>query len=513
LEKAHIFYTTIARLDIITMLEGDTFMKRTHATLHTIDPALGRRIFTGCWWCSGLGISILQMLLLAQAWFVSRQAFIPACMASSWMIGSLLGMRLRATARQWAGCLIATTLVFLVGPRLVLWRIAHVPAVLLSDGALLVLALLLGAISTAWLMQPRPWPAAGERAMLARGLIGTTAGLFTVWVFPVWAGLITLTCLIPLLALDCLPAARSPLPPFGSVTENWVSRYWSTEKWQVQLDMRSLPKRWWWSYLVERARDSRGYLQLTLLASSSAVILGAVWGAVPTPFAAGLAGNHELGKLGWLLGGQMIALALGAGWMLVARSVVGFPDRLVPACWHARTFALALPMPVILASSLVTLGVPFLQAPWWLALSIASFTLAGAIWGFLLPRLRPRLSTVVSAQRHRSLGQDMGWTDPLRLAHARAQEARHTQLIATTEGVLIATITLVVGLLIDFYGSVDRVLIIVGQCFLLLLTVWALVCVLRHSDKPQRLPYTRRTFFERPMHLPLTGRSSARLSW
>src|SRR5262249_26503146 len=150
------------------------------------------------WWCSGLGTSILQMLLLAQAWLVSRQAFIPACMASAWVIGSLPGMRLRATARLWGGCLIATTLFFLVGPRLVLWRIAHVPTVLMSDGALLALAMLLGAISTAWLMQPRPWPAAGERAMLARGLIGTTAGLFTVWVFPVWAGLITLTCLIPL---------------------------------------------------------------------------------------------------------------------------------------------------------------------------------------------------------------------------------------------------------------------------------------------------------------------------
>jgi hypothetical protein len=281
----------------------------------------------------------------------------------------------------------------------------------------------------------------------------------------------------------------------------------------VHLDVRSLPRTWWWSYLVERARDSRGFVQLTLLASSSAVILGAVWGAVPTPFAAGLAETRELGKLGWLLGGQLIALAIGAGCVLTARNVVGFPDRLVPASWQGRAFRLSLCMPVILAGSLVTLGVPFLQAPWWLALSGASLTLAGAIWRFLLLRLRPRLSTVVSAQRHRFLGQALGWTDPLGLAHARAQEARLTRLIATTEGVLIASLTLVVGLLIDFYGSVDRVLIIVGQCFLLLLTLWALVCVLRHSDKPQRLPSTQRTCFTLATHRPRADRCHVRLSW
>ena len=102
-------------------------MKRTHVTEQTIDPAIGRRIFTGCWFCAGLGVSILQMLLLAQAWLVSRQALVPACMASAWVLGSLLGMRLRATARLWGGCLIACTLLWLLGTRLVSWRSAHCP--------------------------------------------------------------------------------------------------------------------------------------------------------------------------------------------------------------------------------------------------------------------------------------------------------------------------------------------------------------------------------------------------
>lgn len=305
-------------------------MKRTYVTEHTIDPVIGRRIFTGCWFCAGLGVSIFQMLLLAQAWFVSREAIGPACMASAWVIGSLVGTRLRAAARLWGSCLIACTLLWFISPRLASWHIALVPTTLPSVCALMIIALLLGAISTAWLVQQRPWPAPGERTALARGLIGITTGLFTVWVLSAWADLIALTCLIPLLVLDGLPAARSPLPAIGSVVESWASRYWSPERWQLQLDVRSLPHKWWWSYLVERSRDSRGYVPLTLLASSSVVILGAVWGAVPTPFAAGLAVTHELGKLGWLLAGQIVALAIGGGFVLAARNVIGFPDRLLP---------------------------------------------------------------------------------------------------------------------------------------------------------------------------------------
>src|SRR5260370_18671172 len=115
-------------------------------------------------------------------------------------------------------------------------------------------------------------------------------------------------CLIPLLALDCRPAGRSPLPAIGSVVESWVGRYWNPDRWQLQLDVRSLPRDWWWSYLAKRSQDSRGYVPLTLLASGSAVILGAVWGAVPTPFAAGLARPHQLSKLCLLLARRIVAL-------------------------------------------------------------------------------------------------------------------------------------------------------------------------------------------------------------
>lgn len=495
-------------------------MKRTYITQQSIDPVIGRRIFTACWFGAGMGVAILQMLLLAQAWFVSRQAIVPACMVSAWVIGSLVGTRvytrMRATARLWGSCLIACILLWLVGPRLVSWRIAILPATLLSDCTLMVTSWFLGASSTAWLVEPRPWPEASERATLARGLIGITAGLFTVWVLPAWAGLIALVCLAPLLVFDFRPAGRSPLPAIGSVVENWMSRYWSTERWQVQLDARALPRRWWWSYLVERARDSRGYMPLTLLASGSAVILGAIWGAVPTPFAAGLAGNHELGKLGWLLGGQIVALAIGASCGLVARNVVGLPDRLVPISWHARAFSLALSMLVILAGSLVTLGLPFMQAPWWLAASLASYTLAGVIWGLLLPRLRPSIGTLAFAQRHLLLGQGLGLPDTLQLAHRRAQEARLTRLFAIVEGVLIAFLTPVLGLLIDFYGSVDRVLVLVGLCFLLALTLSALTSVLKSLKYRQSSVFgqvARSSFLKRSTRISRPGYCPVRLAW
>jgi hypothetical protein len=207
---------------------------------------------------------------------------------------------------------------------------------------------------------------------------------------------------------------------------------------------------------------------------------------VPTPFAAALAGSHELGKLGWLLGGQSIALIIANLGVRKARNVVGFPNRLVSTSWQARAFSLALSMLVILAGSLVTLGLPFLQAPWWLTVSLASYTLAEALWGLLLPRLRPGIGTLVMAKLHLFICQEKGLPNPWQLAHERAQETRLTRLFATTEGILIAVLTPVLGVLVDLYGTVDRILILVGLCFLLALTLSALASVLKSLKRPQR---------------------------
>jgi hypothetical protein len=99
------------------MYEGEeNCMKGKYDNEHAIDLAVGGRIFTGCWLFAGLGVSILQILLLAEAWSVSRQALVPACMASAWVLGSLLGAQLRAAPRLLGGCFIASATLFLVGP-------------------------------------------------------------------------------------------------------------------------------------------------------------------------------------------------------------------------------------------------------------------------------------------------------------------------------------------------------------------------------------------------------------
>jgi hypothetical protein len=254
---------------------------------------------------------------------------------------------------------------------------------------------------------------------------------------------------------------------------------------------------------------------LTLLASSVAVILGGIWGAVPTAFAGGMLETHELDTLGWLLGGQIVALVIGACWFRALRGMVGFPDRLLPPSWQSRARSFSLLTLVVMGGSLVLLGLPFLQAPWWLAVSLASYTLAAAVWGILLPRLRPSVGTLVLSQRHLLPSRGMGQTNTLHLAHGRVQEERVTRLLATAEGLLIAFFTPLVGWLIDFYGSFDRVLVIVGQCFLLGLTLLALIWVVQSLKQPLRSQFARNAFGGRATHSWRPGYSHVRpgLAW
>jgi hypothetical protein len=320
----------------------------------------------------------------------------------------------------------------------------------------------------------------------------------------------------PLLAFDVRFASRAPQPEEPGVVEAWIAKYWRPDLRPLRLNAASLPRNWWWSYLVERARESKGYVLLTGLASSAAVILGGVWGAVPTAFAGGMLETHELDKLGWLLGGQIIALVISICWFRASRGVVGFPERLLPSSWQSPARSLALLTLVVMGGSLVMLGLPFLQAPWWLAVSLASYTLAAAIWGILLPRLRPSVGTLVFAQCHLLPGQGLGRPDTLQLRYSRAQEERVTLLLMTAEGVLIALFTPVIGLLIDEYHSFDRVLVIVGFCFLLGLTLLALFSVLRSLKQPQRSVFqqiARSTVQKRSTRTFRPGYSPVGLAW
>lgn len=448
---------------------------------HTMDLVVGRRVFNACWFSASLGLSILQMRLLAQAWQESPHALVPACLMSLWTIGALMGMRLPIAPRLWGAATLTGTLLWLGVPSLVIWHlpVRSVPVSLLSIPTLALVAVFLGASSTAWLTQQRSWPSAGERTALVRNLVGLTIGLVVVWMLPVWAGLLALACCLPLLLLDAFSSGRAPLPIRGSVATAWIDRYWRVDQPRLQLEQRTLPGGWGWNWLVERAQSSRGYLPLTLLASGVAVVLGSIWGAVPTPFAAGLAVTHTLEKLGWLLGGQLAVVALGACLLFfAARGVIGFPDRLVPSSWQSPARLLANVAPLGMAIWLVALGLPFLQAPWWLALSLGGYTLASAVWNLLLPRLRPGVPTLAQAQRPLLLGQGMALPTALHLAHDSAREAQVTRLLATVEGLLIAGLAPLLGYWIDRRGSVDAVLVSVSLGMLAVLLVGMMLAVL-----------------------------------
>ena len=234
---------------------------------------------------------------------------------------------------------------------------------------------------------------------------------------------------------------------------------------------------------------------------------------MPTAFAASLLETHALDKLGWLLTGQFIALVIGACLLRAARGVIGFPGRLLPSSWHVRSHTLALIMLVIMGGSFVALGLPFLQDPWWLAASLASYTLAAAIWGMLLPRLRPSIDTLALAQRHLLLGQRRSLPDMLHMRYERAQEERATRFLVTAEGLLVVCFTPVVGWLIDVYGSFDRVLVLVGLCFLLGLTLLALFSVLRSLKHAPHSQVARSTINLKTTLAWHPGYNPVRVAW
>jgi hypothetical protein len=472
-------------------------MRSSHGVEQAMDLVTGRRVFDGCWLSASLGISMVQMHVLAQAWQVNQHALVPASVMSFWVIGALLGARVPTSPRIWASSWLACTLLWWSGSSRVSWHVSLglVPSAWVSIAALALVAVVLGGSSTAWLSQQRAWPSEGERTALVRNLVGLTVGLVVVWLLPTQADLLALCGCLPLLVLDFLPLWHCPLPTPGGLAASWIKRYWTTDSWHLQLDERALSRNWWRTSLGDSVHPSRGDLPLMLLASGVAVMLGSVWGAVPTPFAAGLSATHTLEKLGWLLGGQLVTLAVGACFLVfAARGVIGFSDRLLPTAWQPRLRSLMLVMPLWMIGSLVALGLPILQAPWWLGLSLASYTLADAIWSLLFPRLRPDLATRVLSRRHLLPEQSVGWLDPVRLAYKRACEARTNRQRATIEGMLIAAMTPVISLVIDWRGGVDEALIIVGLIFFL-----SLACALggyalfQVTSQPSR-GYTRHSF-------------------
>ena len=234
----------------------------------------------------------------------------------------------------------------------------------------------------------------------------------------------------------------------------------------LRLQGRGSVAGWWKTYLAHR-----GSALPTLLGVGTAILVGAVWGAVPTPFAAGLAATGELDKLTWLLAGQLGALGLFL-WLLGRnRGLVGAPDRLIPPHQRARAWRLAWLSLALAACGLVLLGLPPLQSPWWLALSLGLYALAATGWGLLLPRLRPSITTEVFAQRYQALGRGISLRSGS-LAYEQAVENRFSLASGTLEGLVTAVVAPVAALLID-HTTVDKTLIFMG-----LGLAWFLVIVL-----------------------------------
>jgi len=178
-----------------------------------------------------------------------------------------------------------------------------------------------------------------------------------------------------------------------------------------------------------------------------------------------------MNKLIWLLAGELGALTLGAWLLNRSRSLVGAPDRLVPFSLRTLAWRLAWLALALMAASLVLLGLPHLQDPWWLALSLGAYTLAATAWGVLLPRLRPSIATEVFAQRHQAFGRGKVMRGGY-LAYEQALENHVSLVLSTGEGLMTVVCAPVVGLLID-HMTVDRTLIFIG-----LVLAWFLVAVM-----------------------------------
>ncbi len=434
---------------------------------HTLDSTLTGRFFASCWFSAAWGVAVFQAVLLAQAWSHFHHALPTACIASAWIGGNVMGLRIHDALRRvtfpkapllWGACLCCTTGCWLLFTP---WITSNAPAeqTMLSMSTLLLgsVALLMGGTSTCWLLQRRPWPLIGEGPTLARGLICLTLGLWVAWTVPAWAPLLGSLLLLPLIGTDLYPAGRSPFPARGGLVDAFVERNGGDPSCWLPLRLkRRRGTRWWWLLYLARLR----YIPPTLLATCLAVGVGAVWYSVPTPFAAHLLRIHQVWALSWLVGGQLAALTLGAYIIGKSRGTIGAVDRLIPQEHQQRCWRLALLGLFLTAASLILLGMSFLQAPWSLAASLALYTLSGGTWSILFARLRPPLSTQAYALRHMLVGMGLNITSG-QLSYERALEDQVTLALASWEGVLTASVAPFAGLLID-QTSFDDTLIFVG---------------------------------------------------
>jgi hypothetical protein len=450
-----------------------------------------RRLVGASWVAATLGVALLQMRLFAATWQQGHQsALIVALVSSAWICGAFIGTRLNTPSWLWGYALVGSMLAWWVVVPLLDWRRLPIPASayplypLMTLAGLSVIALGLGWVCAAWLGQVRGgWIGVGERWVLCTSLVSVTVGLVIVWVTmdtPVISEALGLLLLFPLLILEAMPPWRRPLAMPGSLADGWQKRMQrndATSVAPIRLHISAMPRNWWWRYLIARGRGG-----LTLYASCLAVMMASMWAVVPTAYAGSLAPLHELGKLPWLLAGQLCALLFGGIAQLhgSVRGVIGLPDRVLPTAWQQHTRWLASVPPLIMAVSLISLGYPTLQSPWQLGISLGCYTVGAMAWGVLLPRLRPTLASEVTAKRHTFKQVEIARILPLR----QAEEAFISRRILAIEVMLTILLTPFIGALIDRF-TVDGVLVRVGITMAACVGVATIASLVRRSQ-PER---------------------------
>jgi hypothetical protein len=422
-----------------------------------------RRLVGACWFSGSLGVAILQMRLFAQVWqHGNHSAFIVALVSSAWLLGAFLSTLRHVESRAWGYALVACVFFWELAS-FIDWQRLALPYSYIPLATIVELAgagLSFGWISTTWLNQSRPgWPVVGERWILAAALTCGTAGLVIVWMTvsnDIVSAVIGIVLLFPLLLQEARSPWIRPLPTPGTLAGRWQQRMQrgrGASAMPVHLDIRALPRGWWWTYLV-----ARGRLALTLYASCLAIILGSMWAVLPTAYAGSLQTVHMSGKLPWLLGGQLCAFMIGISFLQSsARGVIGLPDRLLPASWRPQARLLACVAPFLMGLSLFALGYPTLQLPWELGVSLGVYTLAAMAWSVLLPRLRPSITTEIMTERH--LYQQPAVVRILSIR--QAEEAYVNRYVQTIGTALIILLTPIIGALIDDF-TVDGVLLYIG---------------------------------------------------
>jgi hypothetical protein len=333
---------------------------------------------------AGLGGSILQMWLLAQGWQIDHSARFTAALFASWIAGTWLASR---RYLFWLGLIVVLTLAFLLldtDPSFM-----HAPLYLPFSAAMRSRLLFFldtactGAMFQRWLGKERPGaPAINEHMRNARQWSALMVALAVVWWQPTasWSLRLALVFCLPLLVLDL--CRWSPLVTASRVLRGRIRLdEQRPASLQLDLDLSDLPPGWLWLWL-----RMRGRLTLSLLAAGVNFVLVVVWSSIATPFAAAVGPTSPL--LVFLALSQFAALLVG---LLLTetrlRGWIGKPFRPLPPARRQVGRTLLLLVLLGLACSLLLFGAgPPLS--WLFVLVFGAYTLCGAFWSLLLPRVQ-----------------------------------------------------------------------------------------------------------------------------